>query len=213
MQPAAVGDDGIDLTVVSDVAERLRKMPGRLRVGRIALVENGKGGGERRIAQVFVELGELPGREQAFIDDGLRGERADVTSRRQERFGAFSEEREAPLEARRCPGGMKRLDEKLPNFGHGFKSTAAQGIGVYRNATPADDTEALGVSGGFDGRASFIKHGGRKKGEADGEHFRQLDSLLLRAGAEESLGERSEQSGAVAAGSIGINAAAMGETL
>jgi len=31
-EPAAVGDDGVDFAVVGDVAERLREMPGRLRV-------------------------------------------------------------------------------------------------------------------------------------------------------------------------------------
>jgi hypothetical protein len=108
---------------------------------------------------------------------------------------------------------MKGLDEKLPNFRHGFKSTAAQGIGVYRNAAPADDAEALGVRGGFNGRAGFVNHGGGKKSEADGERFGEFNSLLLSAGAEESLGERSEQSGAVAAGSVRVDSASVGETL
>ena len=58
-EPAAVGDDGIDFAVVRDVAKGLREVPGGLRVGRIALVKNGKGGGEGRIAQVFVELREI----------------------------------------------------------------------------------------------------------------------------------------------------------
>ena len=89
-KPAAIRDDGIDFTVMRDVAERLREMPGRLRVGRIPLVKNGKGGGEGRIAQVFVKLGKLPGSEQAFVDDGLRGKRANIGSRRQERLRALS---------------------------------------------------------------------------------------------------------------------------
>src|SRR4029077_3267064 len=116
---------GIDFAVVGDIAERLREMPGRLRVGGIALVKNGKGGGERRVAQVFVELRELPGREQALVDDSLRGERTDVAARGQERFGAFSQERQTPIEALGSAGGMERLDEDLPNLGHGFESAAA----------------------------------------------------------------------------------------
>src|SRR2546430_12677738 len=89
-KPAAVRDDGIDLTVVGNVAKRLREMPGRLRVRGIALVKDSKSGCERRIAQIFVELRKLPGREQALIHDGLRRKRADVTARGQERFRAFS---------------------------------------------------------------------------------------------------------------------------
>src|SRR5260370_40243351 len=108
-----------------DVAEGLREMPGRLSVGRIALVKNGKCGCERRIAQVFVELRKLPGGEQALVHDGLRRERADVTARRQERFGAFSQERQAPFESRRSTGGMEGFNEELPDFGHGFERAAA----------------------------------------------------------------------------------------
>src|ERR1700676_5395988 len=37
-QPATIGNNGVDFAVVRDVAERLRQMPGRLRVGRIALL-------------------------------------------------------------------------------------------------------------------------------------------------------------------------------
>ena len=89
-KPAAVRDDGIDLAVVRDVTERLREMPGRLRVRGIALVKNSKACCKRWIAQVFVKLGKLPGREQSLIHDGLRRKRADVTARGQERFRAFS---------------------------------------------------------------------------------------------------------------------------
>ena len=70
-EPAAIGNDGIDFTVVGDIAERLGEMPGRLGVCGIALVKNGESGGEGGIAEIFVELGELPGREEAFVDDGL----------------------------------------------------------------------------------------------------------------------------------------------
>ena len=70
-QPAAVRDDGIDLAVMRDVAERLRQMPGRLGVRGITLVKNGEGGLERRVAQVFIKLGELPRRQETFIDNRL----------------------------------------------------------------------------------------------------------------------------------------------
>src|SRR5260370_20970416 len=84
-------------------------------------------------------------------------------------------------------------------------------MGVHRHEAPADDAEAFGVRGRFNGGAGFVDDGRRKKGEADGEHFWQLNSLLLSAGAEEGLWERSEQAGTVAAGAIGIDATAVGE--
>src|SRR5216683_1553240 len=210
-QPAAVRDNRIDLSVMRDVAEGLREMPGRLRVGGIALVKNGKCGCERRIAQVFVELRKLPGREQALVDDGLRRERADVTARGHEGFGAFSEERQTPLEAGGSASRMEGFDEELPNFGHGFQRAAAQRIGVHGHAAPSDDAKTLGVRGGFNGGASFVDDRRRKKSEADGKHFWQRNSLLLSARAEEGLWERSEQTGAVAAGAVGVDTSAVGE--
>jgi len=51
-----------------DVAERLRQMPGRLGVCGVTLVKNGERGLERRIAQVFIKLGELPWCQETFVD-------------------------------------------------------------------------------------------------------------------------------------------------
>ena len=83
-EPAAIRDDGIDFAVVGDVTERLRKIPGGLRVCRIALVEDGERRGERGVAEIFVKLRELPGREEAFVDDRLRRERTEITALRAE---------------------------------------------------------------------------------------------------------------------------------
>jgi hypothetical protein len=90
-EPAAIGDDGVDLAVVSGVAERLRKIPGRLGVGRITLVKNNECRLKREIVEIEVELRKLPGCEQALVNDGTRGERTDVTALGQERFGFFAE--------------------------------------------------------------------------------------------------------------------------
>jgi hypothetical protein len=106
---------------------------------------------------------------------------------------------------------MEGLDKKLPDFRHGFESAAAERVGVDGNAAPADDTETLGVGSGFDGGPSFVNNGSRKKSETDSEKLREGDSQLLGAGAEESLRKRREQTGTVAASSVGINAATMGE--
>lgn len=156
---------------------------------------------------------ELPGGEKAFVDDCLRGERADVGARRQERFGAFAEEGEAPFEAGGSSSRMERLDEELPDFRHGFEGAAAEGIGVHGNATPAENAEALGVGGGFDGGAGFGGFRGGEKREADGELFGQFNAKFLRAGTEVGLWKRSQEAGAIAAGSIGVDSAAMGEAL
>jgi hypothetical protein len=108
---------------------------------------------------------------------------------------------------------MEGFDKKLPNFGHRFESPAPQTIGIHRHAAPADDAQSLGVRRDLTGRARFLTHGRRKKSEADPEHFGQLNSLLLSAGTEEGLWERSEQTGAIAAGSIRVDASTVGEAL
>jgi hypothetical protein len=108
---------------------------------------------------------------------------------------------------------MKWLDEKLPNFGHRFQSAATQRIGIHGHAAPADDAQALGARGEFNGGAGFVNGGRRKKGKTDREHFRQVNSLLLSASAEKGLRERSEQTGAVAAGSVGVDSATVSEAL
>ncbi len=108
---------------------------------------------------------------------------------------------------------MEGLDKKLPNFGHRFQSPAPQTIGIHRHPAPADDAHSLGVRRDFNSRAGFLKDRRRKKSEADPEHFGQLNSLLLSADTEEGLWERSEQTCAIAAGSIRVDASTVGEAL
>jgi hypothetical protein len=108
---------------------------------------------------------------------------------------------------------MEWLDEELPDFRHRFERAAAERIGVGRNAAPADDAEALGVGSGFDGGAGFVEHEGRDERKSDGKQFGEFNSLLLGAGAEEGLRERSEKACAVAAGAVGVDAATVREAL
>src|SRR5947208_1514516 len=136
-EPAAIGDDRVDLAIVGDVAKWLREIPGRLRVCRIALVKDGERRREQWIAHIFIKLGKLPRREQAFVDDRLRRERADVAARRQERFGALTKKREMPLKTRIPTSRMEGLDEELPNFWHGLQRQTAEGVGVDGNTAPA----------------------------------------------------------------------------
>src|SRR5207245_1275575 len=108
---------------------------------------------------------------------------------------------------------MERLDEKLPNLRHCFQGAAPQRIGVYGDAAPADDAEALGVRGDFNGCTRLVNSGRSKKSKTDGERFGQVHSLLLSTGAEKGLRKRSEQTCSVAASSVGVDASTVGETL
>src|SRR5215472_1235223 len=96
-------------------------MPRRLGVRRIALVKHGEGHRKRRIAQVLIELRELPWRKQALINDGLGGERTKITALRQQRLRALSQQPKTLLE---FPGSLRRvqrLGKELPDLWHGFE--------------------------------------------------------------------------------------------
>jgi hypothetical protein len=54
---------------------------------------------------------------------------------------------------------------------------------------------------------------GGKKGEANTEDLGEFDSLLRRSRAEKRFWQRGEQPGAVSAGAIGVDPAAVRETL
>jgi hypothetical protein len=108
---------------------------------------------------------------------------------------------------------MKRLDKKLPDLWHGFQGLAAQRIHIYRDPPPPRHAQPLGISSSFDCRASFPSRCSRQKRRAHGKNFGQLNPFFLRAGAEKTLWERGEQSGAIAAGTIGIHSAAVRQPL
>src|SRR5947207_15744949 len=106
---------------------------------------------------------------------------------------------------------MEGLDEKLPNLRHCFQGAAPQRIGVYGDTTPADDAQALGVRGDFKGCTRFVNDGRRKKCKTDSEHFGETKCLTWSAGPEKGLRKRSEQTAAVAAASVRVDASAEGK--
>jgi hypothetical protein len=108
---------------------------------------------------------------------------------------------------------VERRDVKLPNLGHGLERFAAERVRVGGNAAPTEDAEALRIGGGFNSGARFVRRGGREKCETEAENFGEVDALLFGTGAKEFVRERSQKACAVAAGTIGIDATAMGETL
>ncbi len=65
----AVAADGVDLAVVGDRPERLRQSPGRQRVRRVALVEDGVADADARRQQVGIEVGEAGTCDEALVDD------------------------------------------------------------------------------------------------------------------------------------------------
>jgi hypothetical protein len=67
--PEAVALDGVDLTVVRNLAKRLGKPPGGKRVGAVSLVEERDGTDGLRALQVQIEGGEILRQEHAFVNN------------------------------------------------------------------------------------------------------------------------------------------------
>ena len=150
-EPAAIGDNGIDFAVVSDVAERLGKVPGRLRVGGISLVKNDERGLKRGLAKVLIELRKLPRRQEALVHNCLRRKGTHITSSREQRLSFLAKERQTPFKSFRGTGSVKRSNKELPRLRHGFESTTTEAIRIYGNAPPAKDAKAFLIGGSLDG--------------------------------------------------------------
>ena len=76
--PVLVARDGVDLTVVSDPAERVRQRPRRERVGGEARVDQAQCALDTIVLQVEVETLELRGGEHALVDERLAGQAGEV---------------------------------------------------------------------------------------------------------------------------------------
>ena len=126
----AVAAHGVDLAVVGDVPERLGERPHGLRVGGVALVEQGEREVDRR-REVGEQAGEAAAGDEALVDDGLR-RRRDHRERRQagracRRVGAAAGAGERELElgvgrrrpaAGPAPGGSRAGRRRPRGRGH-----------------------------------------------------------------------------------------------
>ena len=132
--PPAVGANGVDLAVVSHEAEGLRQKPVGMRVCGIALVEHGEGTLEVGASQVRVKSRKLPGGEQAFVNHGPRGKRAEIDATRRCCLDPLAAEEEQPLQI--FPRAF-RSKETLPDGGQSGHSARPQKRSICRHDAPA----------------------------------------------------------------------------
>ena len=78
VHPADVAAQRVDLTVVRDIAVRVRALPARERVGAKARVHQRQRGFDCRIAQIGKERGDLLRREHSLVNDRFVGEARNV---------------------------------------------------------------------------------------------------------------------------------------
>ena len=207
-EPPAIPHNRVDFTVVRDVPEGLRKIPGRLGVSGVALMEDCEGRLKSGIAQIGVKLRQAPRAQQALVDDGLRRERTEVGALRRQGFRAFAQQRQMRFKRNRLVIDHRR-DKKVPDLRRDFASSPSQQLHGHRDAPPSQDAQRFSHRCPADGFTNFLLAFRGKKHNSYAEAFGQVNSLLFCAGAKEFFGERGQQTGAVAAGAVRINSPAM----
>ena len=78
VHPVDVAPERVDLTVVRDIAIRMRPLPAWKRVGGETLMHQAQGAGHLGIGKLLVEIRDLRGQQQAFVNDGAARERRNV---------------------------------------------------------------------------------------------------------------------------------------
>ncbi len=218
----AVATDRVDLTVVGDVAERLRKRPGRVGVGGIPLVEHGERDVDRR-GEVREEGAQPVARDEALVDDRPRRRRGDRepwhAGRAPGGIGTASGAGEGQLEPRvGCIG--RAWDQRVEDVRQRRRGLPAELSGVDRHGAPDWSGKPLGSERLGDDlarvrdpvRAPAGSNPGPLRGCEHGEHARSrpgpppwIDHVQQRRG------DRQQDAGAVAGGAVRGECAAMPE--
>src|ERR1700676_1627074 len=148
MHPVDVALERVDLAVVGDVAIGMGPLPARKFVGRKALVDEAQGAGYIRIGKFFVEVGDLRGEQQTFVNNGATREGRNVKDAGvfdagdgDLAFGALAHEVKFALEGvfgrYRGTGYGPAADENLLNVGLRTARDAANGSRKTRRIPPA----------------------------------------------------------------------------
>ena len=212
LRPVAVTGDGIDLAVVREEAEGLRQRPLRQGVGGETLVEDRDGGLQALVTQIRVKLLQVRRHHQAFVDDGLVREAADVViavvgvGHRRATTGAEQ------LDGEFLIAQPFTADEHLLDLRQTLQRQPTEHAGVDRHLAPAHQLQA--------GREDFAVHVlargfglGRiliEEHHAHGILRRQFDAeLLLGDGAQELIGLLDQQATAITGLAVGVDTAAV----
>ena len=140
--PVHVAPDGVDFTVMEDVAVGMGPLPAGGGVGGEPGVDQGDGALTIRLRQVRVELPQLPHQEHALVHDGPAGEGANV--------GVHIGLLELPADHIQLPvkvqatGAVYRPGHKaLADAGHTVQGLPAQHLRMGGHIPPAQEVQPL----------------------------------------------------------------------
>ncbi len=218
LHPVDVAQDGVDLAVVREHAERLRQLPLRKGVGRVALMEDREARGESLVEQVGIEGRQMFGQEHALVDHRAARQRADVElghvlgDRRL--LHAPAQHIELLLELAVVEPGVAAADQDLLDLGAGLVGLLADHRDVDRDLAPAQDLVAEAQDLGFDDGAAALlgtEVGPRQEHHADGDpsDLRVFADRIADVLAEEILRDLDMEARAVAGLAVRVDGATM----
>jgi len=206
---------------VSYVAIGVSKLPAWEGVGGKALVDETEGAGDERIRKFKVELLDLRGEHQSFVDDGATGERRNVEElllldlgRGDFIFSAAANQIKTALEII-FGHALGAADKELLYIWLRSAGLAADGITVDRCVAPAQDFEAF--SGGnplknaFALEAAVLVHREEDHCHAVLAGAGKLNAKFAAFAGEENVRNLDENAGAIARLGIATRRSAMSE--
>ncbi len=196
--PGSVTGDGVDLAVVGQHPEGLRKAPVGHRVRRIALVEDRKPALASRVAQVEVEVSQPRAGHQALVDDGPARAGGQIHAHARLRRSLLRQASRQvqpvlPLVGVEVGAG----DQAVPDVGHRGLGPLSQALDIHRHRAPREQPQAgAGNRFGDDRPGLLVPLEQDRQGEVVSDQaVRHLD----------------QEARAVTALAVRVEAAAMGE--
>ena len=152
--PLAVTGNSVDLTVVCQVAERLRQRPAWNGVGGEALVEQANGRFQTQVRQVQVEARQVSRHTQTFIDVHQVREATDVELFivLETFFNAAAGDKQTAFHITRTPA-RRRVDENLFNTRQRGEGDFTEHPFVGWHIAPADNRQGFTLKFFFDDAA------------------------------------------------------------
>ena len=218
--PVDVAPDGVDLAVMTEVAERLRQRPRREGVGGEPLMDQGEGRFEPLVVEVQVVLVQVGRQHHALVDDGAGRQRRDVKMPDvldigvpDHVVGPFADDVELALESVGVGAVAALPNEDLADDRFDGLDAFAETAVVDGDVAPAEQVLALVLDRAFDGPDADVDVGNflRQEDHADRVFagFRQLEAQGFRFAAEKTVRELDQDAGAVTGQRIGADRAAV----
>ena len=210
--PVAVGADGVDLAVVGEHPQRLRKRPRRERVRRVARVHDGELALEALVLQIGVERLELEGRDHALVPERAGAQRHEVGVVLAACTLAQPVDTAVEVDARErgrvADGGAR--DEQLLECGARGVGELAEVLLHRRHLAPAEHRQPLGggdlFDAGLDGGALVVVARQERHARRVLTRRRQVE---VRDRAEEGIRHLRQDAGAVSRTRVGADRTAV----